>query len=144
MTPDVNILVAASRDDHVHHAVARRWLLEAVGNGASPLRLFPAVVAGFIRVATSPRVFRQPTPIADALGFIDALLAQAGVEMIGHRPDEWRALRELCLSGKLSGNAVPDAWMAAAVANANEHLVTLDRGFRRLLRRPQLTVLATR
>ena len=143
MTPDVNVLVAASRDDHVHHAVARRWLLGAVGNDASPFRVFPAVVAGFLRVSTNPRVFRQPMPIADALGFIEALLAQPGVEMIGHAADEWPALRELCLAGNLSGNAVPDAWLAAAVANANEHLVTLDRGFRRLLRRPQLTILAT-
>jgi predicted nucleic acid-binding protein len=26
MTPDVNVLVAASRADHPHHGVARAWL----------------------------------------------------------------------------------------------------------------------
>jgi predicted nucleic acid-binding protein len=32
MTPDVNVLVAASRADHPHHGVARAWLEAAVGS----------------------------------------------------------------------------------------------------------------
>ena len=38
MTSDVNVLVAASRSDHPHHAAARRWLeevLSVVDSGAS-------------------------------------------------------------------------------------------------------------
>ena len=30
MTPDVNVLVAASRSDHLHHPVAIRWLDDAL------------------------------------------------------------------------------------------------------------------
>jgi hypothetical protein len=44
MTPDVNVLVAASRRDHPHHAVARAWLEEAVnacGAGAAFTLLAP-------------------------------------------------------------------------------------------------------
>jgi predicted nucleic acid-binding protein len=47
MTPDVNVLVAASRSDHPHHAVARAWLEQAVGaagNGAA-FTLMPMVLA---------------------------------------------------------------------------------------------------
>ncbi len=44
----------------------------------------------------------------------------------------------------LSGNAVPDAWLAASVIGLGEHLVTFDAGFRRLLPRRQLTVLPSR
>jgi uncharacterized protein len=33
VTPDINILVAASRSDHAQHAVARAWLLEALAPG---------------------------------------------------------------------------------------------------------------
>ena len=67
MTPDVNLLVAASRTDHPHHAVARTWLEEAVtacGAGAA-FALMPMVPASFLRLVTSPRVFLQPTPMAD-------------------------------------------------------------------------------
>lgn len=140
MTPDVNVLVAASRDDHVHHAIARRWLLDSLGREARPVRLLPVVIAGFLRVVTSARVFHQPTPIADAVAFIDALLASHGVELLGHGA-EWPTLRQLCLEHRLAANALPDAWIAAAVAAAGEHLVTFDRDFRRLLRRSQHTVL---
>jgi predicted nucleic acid-binding protein len=50
MTPDVNVPVAASRGDHPHHAVAHRWLEQAIadtGTG-SPLRLPPMVIASFL------------------------------------------------------------------------------------------------
>lgn len=51
-------------------------------------------------------------------------------------------LRQLCMDKKLAANDVPDAWLAAAVIQFGEHLVTFDADFRKLLRRTQLTVLA--
>jgi predicted nucleic acid-binding protein len=51
------------------------------------------------------------------------------------------ALRRLCLDGALSGNAIPDAWIAAAVKVMNGRLVTLDRGFTRLLSKSELLLL---
>ena len=76
MTPDVNILVAASRDDHPHHLIARAWLIDAllqVGTGR-PLRLFPMVLAVFLHLVTNPKIFLQPTPTQDAFEFVDSLL----------------------------------------------------------------------
>ena len=143
MTPDVNVLVAASRADHPHHAVARDWLevaLGASGTGA-PLTLMPMVPAGFLRLVTSPKIFRQATPIEDAVAFLDALLASPGVQLAPLGP-EWSKLRQLCLDKQLCGNDVPDAWLSAAVAHLGEHLVSFDRDFRKLLARGQLTLLA--
>ena len=143
MTPDVNVLVAASRADHPHHAVARDWLegaLGASGTGA-PLTLMPMVLAGFLRLVTSPKIFRQATPIEDAVAFLDALLASPGVQLAPLGP-EWSKLRQLCLDKQLCGNDMPDAWLSAAVAHLGEHLVSFDRDFRKLLARGQLTLLA--
>ena len=143
MTPDVNVLVAASRADHPHHAVARDWLegaLGASGTGA-PLTLMPMVLASFLRLVTSPKIFRQATPIEDAVAFLDALLASPGVQLAPLGP-EWSKLRQLCLDKQLCGNDVPDAWLSAAVAHLGEHLVSFDRDFRKLLARGQLTLLA--
>jgi predicted nucleic acid-binding protein len=50
-------------------------------------------------------------------------------------------LRRLCLDGKLTGNSIPDAWIAAAVKVMNGRLVTFDRGFTRLLGKGELTLL---
>jgi hypothetical protein len=142
MTPDVNLLVAASRTDHPHHAVARSWLEQAVAGAAAggAFTLMPMVLASFLRLVTSPNVFRQPTPIDNAVAFVDALLALPGVQLAPLGP-EWPKLRQLCLDKQLSGNALPDAWLAAAVAHLGEHLVSFDRDFRKLLGRSQFTLL---
>lgn len=143
MTPDVNLLVAASRTDHPHHAVARAWLEEAVAAGAAgaAFTLMPMVLASFLRLVTSPKVFRQATPIEDAVAFVDALLAAPGAQLAPLGP-EWPKLRQLCLDKQLAGNDLPDAWLAAAVAQLGEHLVGFDRDFRKLLTRRQFTLLA--
>ncbi len=142
MTPDVNVLIAASRSDHPHHKVAYACLGEAVAacaDGAS-LKLMPMVVASFLRLTTNAKIFVKPTPVEDAAGFIDALLTMPGVEMppLGV---EWPILRQLCLAKKLAANDIPDAWLAAAVIQLGEHLVTFDTDFKKLLRRTQVTVL---
>lgn len=142
MTPDVNILVAASRGDHPHHKIAYACIDEAVAacaEGAS-LKLMPMVVASFLRMVTNAKIFVHPTPVEDAVGFVDALLSVPGVEM----PElgvEWPMLRQLCITKKLAANDIPDAWLAAAVVQLGEHLVTFDADFKKLLGRTQVTVL---
>ena len=144
MTPDVNALVAAFRSDHPHHVAARSWLegaLDAAAGGAA-FSAMPMVVASFLRLVTSPRIFVQPTPGADAVRFVDALLAMPGVQLAPLGP-EWPKLRQLCLDRQLAGNQLPDAWLAAAVEHLGEHLVSFDRDFRRLLPRSRFTLLPT-
>lgn len=142
MTPDVNVLVAASRTDHPHHAVANDWLVSALGTAGdtTTLTLMPMVVASFLRLVTSPRIFQQTTPINEAVAFIDALLAAPGVELASLGP-EWPKLRQLCLDKRLGGNDLPDAWLSAAVVQTGEHLVSFDRDFRKLLARGQFSLL---
>lgn len=143
MIPDVNVLIAASRRDHPYHKTAFAWLDEAMSacaSGAS-LRLMPMVVASFLRLTTNSKIFVNPTPVEDAVKFLDALFSLPGVELpfLGA---EWPILRELCLDGKLTANDIPDAWLAAAVIQLGEHLVTFDADFKRLLKRTQVTVLS--
>lgn len=142
MTPDVNILVAASRQDHPHHAPALAWLegaLEASANGGS-LVILPMVATGFLRLVTHPKVFVEPTPSAAAQAFMRALLDSPGVVMLP-LGDEWPLLESLCARHGLSGNAIPDAWIAAAAQSHHLHLTTFDKGFRRLLKASMVTVL---
>jgi hypothetical protein len=142
MTPDINVLVAASRSDHPNHSIAREWLeeaIEACESGGS-IEVLPMVAAGFLRLVTNVRVFPDPSPTQQAVAFMDALLAAPGVEM-AESGREWPTLRRLCLDGTLSGNAIPDAWIAAAVKVMNGRLVTLDRGFTRLLSKSELLLL---
>src|SRR5687768_5144242 len=141
MTPDVNVLVAASRSDHPHHKVALAWLngaLAACATGGT-VEVLPMVAAGFLRLVTNPKVFTQPTPAA-AIAFLRAVLLAQGAGM----PDlgrEWSTVERLCLDLELGGNRIPDAWIAAAVTVGGYHLVTFDRGFGDLLRSSEHTLL---
>jgi toxin-antitoxin system PIN domain toxin len=140
MTPDVTVLVAASRGDHPHHKVARAWLENAVRDAArgAPLKLQPMVIASFLRLVTHPKIFVQPTPIAEAARFIEALLSRQGVEqpLLG---SEWPAFRKLCVEKKPAANSVSDTWLAAAAIHQGEHVVSFDGDFRRLLPRSLFT-----
>jgi toxin-antitoxin system PIN domain toxin len=142
MTPDVNVLVAAFRGDHPHHAAARSWLEGALDGaaGGAGFTVMPMVIASFLRLVSSPRIFVEPSPIADAVGFVDAMLTLPGVQL-APLGAEWPKLRQLCLDRRLAGNQLPDAWLAAAVEHLGEHLVSFDRDFRRLLPRSRFTLL---
>jgi uncharacterized protein len=151
MTPDVNVLIAAFREEHVHHLKARDWLLEAcaqsaltrVGAGQSggTLHLITHVMASFLRLVTNARVFATPTQTEEAIAFLDALLVSPGIAILD-TTTTWPVLRQLCLDKNLSANAIPDALIAASVVQNNEVLATFDRDFSRLLPPHQLQLLA--
>ncbi len=145
MIPDVNVLVAASRFDHPQHRIASAWLesaLEECAAGAS-FRLLPMVIASHLRLVTNPKIFARATPIAKAIDFIDSLLAVPEVD-IPELGGEWPLLRQWCLDKNLQANILPDAWLAAAVVQLGDHLVTFDHDFKKLLRREQFTLLAAK
>jgi uncharacterized protein len=142
MTPDGNVLVAAFRGDHPHHAAAREWLQAALSTASAggTLTLMPMVLASFLRLVTNPKIFAPPAPIDQALVFVDALLAAPGVQLATLGP-EWPQLRQLCNDKQLSGNALPDAWLAAAAMHFGQQLVSFDKDFRKLLSRSQFSLL---
>lgn len=145
MTPDVNVLVAAYRTEHPHHAVAHAWLkasLEDCGAGGS-IELLPMIAAGFVRLVTHRKVFPASNSAGQAHAFIRALLAVPGVSMLPLGP-EWRAFDKLCVDRDLAGGDVTDGWIAAAVKVNGLRLVTLDRGFARLLEPAECLLLEAR
>ena len=97
------------------------------------------VLASFLRLVTSPKVFQRATPINDAMAFADALLSAPRVQLATLGP-EWPRFRQLCLDKQLSGNDLPDAWLAATTTtHLGEHLISFDPGFRKLMGRGEFT-----
>lgn len=134
MTPDVNVLVAAFRDEHVHHQAARAWLtgaLEDCARGGS-LEILPMVAVGFVRLVTNARVFPLAVGAATAHAFIRSILSVPGASMPRLGP-EWGAFEKLSVDLKLAGNDVSDGWIAAAVKANGLRLVTFDTDFGDLL-----------
>jgi len=127
---DVNVVLAAHRDDHPHHAPVRAWFDAMLA--AQTRFAVPALVWGsFLRLTTNRRIFEVPTPRAEAFAFAAATCAQPAHLAIGPGPRHLPLLRELCDEGDASGDLVADAVIAALAAEHGAEVVTLDRDFAR-------------
>ena len=142
MLPDTNILVAAFRSDHVHHAAASQWLNQHLNEAREGQKLVlpMQVVSGFMRLVTNVKIFPLVASGAQAVGFIDWLLADPKVQLLD-QSSEWPAFRQLVTDKQLTANHIPDAWLAALAISLSEPFVTFDKGFRQLLPRSLLVLL---
>jgi toxin-antitoxin system PIN domain toxin len=128
--PDVNVLIYAFRPDAENHAAYRTWL-EGVIRGEAAYGMSPQVLASVIRIATHPRIFARPDPLADVLAFAAVLLDQPHCQIIEPGPRHWDIFTKLCRSANAYGNLVPDAWLAALAIESGCEWITNDRDFAR-------------
>lgn len=128
--PDVNVLVYAYRKDAQDHRAYRDWLEEVV-NADSAFGLSDLVVSGFLRVVTHPRVFRNPTPVAEAMQFAQQLRRRPNRVAVMPGPDHWRIFRRLCEEAGVKGNLIPDAFLAAMAIEHGCEWITTDGDFAR-------------
>jgi uncharacterized protein len=126
---DVNILVAAHREDAPLHHSIRPWLetqLETPG-----IALTDLVLSGFLRVVTHPKIFKTPTPLEQALDFAADLRARSTVTIVHPGAGHWEIFLGLCRSADARGNWVPDAYHASLAIEYGLEWITLDQGFAR-------------
>jgi len=128
--PDVNILVHAFREDSPRHTELRPWLESLVFSDSS-FGMSELVLSGFLRVVTHTRVFNPPTPLDDALAFIEALRELPNCAVLAPGPRHWAIFTRLCRESDASGNLIPDAYLAALAIESGSEWVTTDRDFAR-------------
>lgn len=127
---DVNVLVYAYREDSPDHTTIRTWLTELLDSEA-PFGMADLVLSGFLRITTHPKIYQPPSPLNDALSFVDALRAQPGYTNVAPGPRHWEIFTQLCQSIGATGNDVPDAYLAAMAIESECEWITTDRGFSR-------------
>jgi toxin-antitoxin system PIN domain toxin len=127
---DVNVVLAAHRDDHPHHRPVRAWF-DAMLAGDEPFAVPVTVWASFLRLATNRMIFEVPTPRADAFAFIEATRAQPLHVPIAPGARHLSILRRLCDEGDAVGHLVAAAAIGAVAVEYACELVTLDRDFAR-------------
>lgn len=127
---DVNVLLAAHRDDHPSFPIARPWL-DGLLARSLPFAVADVVAVSFVRLATHRRVFVAPTPLTDAFAYLRALRSQPGHVLLAPGPGHLELVAELCVSGQAAGDLVPDAQLAALAVEHACELVSFDRDFAR-------------
>jgi uncharacterized protein len=127
---DTNLLVYAYVPALPQHAAARRWLEQTLTEDES-VGLAWASVLGFVRVVTSPRIFRVPLLVDRAVAVVDDWFQQQSVEIIQPTPRHWPTLREMLTKGQAGGSMTTDAHVAALAVEHGATVYTTDRDFLR-------------
>lgn len=127
---DVNVLVYAHRKDAPNHRSYRRWLEQCLGSDQA-YGMAEAVLAGFLRVVTHPRIFAPPSPLETALRFASELRSQPNCVLLAPGPRHWEVFVRLCRAAGVKGNLIPDAYLAALAIESGSEWITTDRDYSR-------------
>ena len=130
--PDVNILVQAFREDSPRYEQIRPWLENLVSSESS-FGLSELILSGFLRVVTHPRVFDPPTPLEEALDFVETLRSLPNCVLMAPGPRHWAIFTRLCRDSDAQGNLIPDAYLAALAIESGSDWVTADSDFSRFV-----------
>jgi toxin-antitoxin system PIN domain toxin len=130
IVPDANLLLYAYDESSPFHEPAKAWC-EVVMSGPSPLTLLPAVVFGFVRIVTHPRVFKDPLSVSEAADHVRSWLAMRHVQLHEMLPEDVACALGLLEAAGTAGNLTSDAQIAAVALRLDAEVHTADLDFGR-------------
>lgn len=133
IVPDLNLILYATIDGYALHDPARRWWEDTL-SGAEPVGLVSPVIFGFIRLATSRRVFATPMTADTALAHVDAWLSRPNVEYLRDGPRQLQIALELIRQLGVAANLTTDAQIAAHALAVRGVVYSHDTDFGRFPR----------
>ncbi len=126
--PDVNVWVAWTIREHIHHAAATAWLNS---QGEDIIAFCRVTQMGFLRLLTNPHVMASDALTASrAWSTVDAYLKDSRFRIVPEPAgleQHWRIASNRARSGP---NFWTDAYLRAFGRAAGYTLVTFDKGFR--------------
>ena len=129
---DTNILVYAHRRDSEWHQQAAAAVLH-LAEGSAPWGIAWPCAHEFLSIVTHPRIYRPPTPLPIAIDQVESWLESPSLRMLGELQGHWKELKELLMSGRITGGAVHDARIAAICREHGiQELWSADRNFSRM------------
>jgi len=128
--PDVNVIVHAFRSDSSDHEACRAWLNQVV-NADARYGMSPQVLGSVVRITTHTKVFAQPSPLDEVLGFCELLLGRPQCVVVQPGERHWEIFAHLSRQADARRNLIPDAWFAALAIESGCEWITLDRGYAR-------------
>ena len=132
---DTNLLVYSHFEESEFHALITEALRPII-EGAAPWALPWPCVHEFIGVVTNPRIYKPPSTLPDAFGFLEALMSAPNLQLLAETPGYFEKLRDIARACKITGPRIHDARIAAlCLHHGVSELWTADRDFSKF---PQL------
>ena len=127
---DTNVLVYAHRADTEWHPAAAA-AVERLAEGTAAWAIPWPCVHEFLAIATHPRIFRTPTPLAAALDQAAAWLESPSLVLLAESDDAYfTVLRDVVAASKVTGPRIHDARIAAlCLHHSVRELWSADRDF---------------
>lgn len=130
IVPDVNLLIYAYTQAAPHHARARAWW-EDLLSAEQPVAIPWAVVFGFVRLVTHPRVLERPIRPATALDHVEAWLARPAVQILEPGARHLTVCRALLAATGVAAGLTTDTHLAALAIEHQCELHSNDPDFAR-------------
>lgn len=122
---DTNVLLYAVDSSARHHAESRGWLDRSLV-GTETVAFTWLTVVGFVRIATSPRIFEDPLSLDDATEQARRWLGAPAARVVEPGSDHLRTIARLLEPTGTAGNLVSDAHLAAVALANRAVVVTFD------------------
>jgi len=134
---DTNLLVYAHREESGFHVEAKE-ALDGLRHQSAPWAVPWPCIHEFIGIMTHPGIYRPPSPLTSAFGFVDALLKSSQLQLLAESPGYFEKLRAIATAAKLKGPRIHDARVVAlCLHHGVTELWSADRDFSAF---PQLKV----
>jgi predicted nucleic acid-binding protein len=103
-----------------------------IAEGNAPWAIPWPCIHEFFSIVTHPRIYDPPSPIARAVGQLDAWLESPTLVVLSESMAHWSILRSLVTSAQISGPMIHDARIAViCMQNGVSELLSADRDFGR-------------
>lgn len=130
IVPDVNLLLYAHFTPYAEHLRARAWW-EGLVNGTREVGLAAPVLFGFVRLATSRRVFVEPMSVDGAVARAESWLAWPHVHLLAPGPRHAAIALGLLREAGTAGALTTDAQIAAHAVELRGEVHSNDADFGR-------------
>ena len=128
--PDINLLIYAHNLAAPQHPKALAWWNRCL-EGHEGVVLAWVVIQGFVRIATHPKIFENPMPVADALGRVEEWLTLPHVQVVHPSSSHFQIWSSLLKQLGSAGNLTTDAHLAALAIDRALTLHSSDADFSR-------------
>ena len=128
--PDVNLMLYAEIDAYPQHEAARTWWEDTL-SGETRVGMPSVALFGFLRIATSRRIFNEPLSLSDALARVETWLDRSNVMFLGPGPRHLDTAIGLLRALGTGGNLTTDVQLAAHAIENQAELCSNDLDFGR-------------
>lgn len=124
---DLNVLIALSWPQHIHHTRAHDWFASLMGQWATT----PFTEAGYLRLTLNPLVVGRPVSLPAALTALTTMRALPGHTFV---PDASSLADPLVSMGRVATTRqITDVHLVNLAATTGWTLATLDKGIAEML-----------